>query len=116
LAFLRLIDLHVPQELEVHLVLDNLSAHKHQKSPSGWRIRNGMAQTGGTVVLELTTRRLRRDSFRSLDKLIDAIELWAEHWNDNPKPFVWHKTAEEIIAKVRRESRPAVVVKSETHH
>jgi len=35
---------------------------------------------------ELTTRRLRRDSFRSVDDLIDAIELWAEKWNDNPNP------------------------------
>lgn len=34
--------------------------------------------------------------------LIEAIEIWAEHWNDNPKPFVWHKQADEIIAKVRK--------------
>ena len=51
---------------------------------------------------ELTDRRLRRGTFTSVDDLIDAIELWAEHWNDDPKPFIWHKTAEEIIAKVRR--------------
>jgi hypothetical protein len=34
--------------------------------------------------------------------LIEAIETWGEHWNDDPKPFIWHKTAAEILAKVRR--------------
>src|ERR1019366_2942402 len=51
---------------------------------------------------ELTERRLKRGVFTSVPHLIEAIELWAEHWNDNPKPFVWHKPAQEIIAKVRR--------------
>jgi hypothetical protein len=40
--------------------------------------------------------------FSSVEALTEAIELWAEHWNDDPKPFVWRKTAEEIIEKVRR--------------
>jgi hypothetical protein len=49
--------------------------------------------------------------------LIDAIELWAKHWNDDPKPFVWHKTAAEIIAKVKR-GRAALDhhIKSTTDH
>ena len=34
--------------------------------------------------------------------LTEAIELWADHWNDDPKPFIWHKAADEIIEKVRR--------------
>ena len=51
---------------------------------------------------ELTERRLRRGAFSSVPHLVEAIEIWAEHWNDDPKPFVWHKQAEEIIAKVRR--------------
>ena len=51
---------------------------------------------------EITDRRLRRGAFSSVTALIDAIELWTEHWNDDPKPFVWHQPAEEIIAKVRR--------------
>ena len=46
----------------------------------------------------------------------DAIELWAEHWNDDPKPFVWHKTADEIIEKVRRGRATLTQVKSATHH
>ena len=51
---------------------------------------------------ELTDRRLRRGAFSSVEALTTAIELWADHWNDDPQPFVWHKTAEEIIKKVRR--------------
>ncbi|MEE8457154.1 MAG: transposase, partial [Acidimicrobiia bacterium] len=43
---------------------------------------------------ELTDKRLRRGSFTSVDQLIDSIEVWTEHWNKDPKPFIWHKTAE----------------------
>ncbi len=63
---------------------------------------------------ELTERRLRRGVFTSVPHLIDAIEIWTEHWNDDPKPFVWHKQAEEIIAKVRRGRASLTQVKSAT--
>ena len=49
-------------------------------------------------------------------ELIEAIELWAEHWNDDPKPFVWHKQADEIIAKVKRGRASLTQVKSATGH
>jgi hypothetical protein len=66
---------------------------------------------------EITDKRIRRGSFRSVDELIEAVDHWSEHWNDDPKPFVWHRTAEEIIAKVRR-GRAALdrVTKSAMHH
>jgi hypothetical protein len=48
--------------------------------------------------------------------LIEAIELRAEHWNDDPQPFVWHKPAEEIIAKVRRGRAGLGQVNSATRH
>ena len=51
---------------------------------------------------ELTDKRLRRGVFTSVADLTDAITTWAEHWNDDPKPFIWKATAEDIIAKVRR--------------
>jgi len=51
---------------------------------------------------ELTDRRLRRGVFTSVSDLQDAIKLWATHWNDDPKPFVWKATADDIITKVRR--------------
>ena len=68
----------------------------------------GQANTGGRYDLVegwfslLTKRRLQRGVFSSIDDLVDAIETWAEHWNDNPKPFLWTKTADAILAKTRR--------------
>ncbi len=51
---------------------------------------------------DLTTKRLKRGSFASVDELIAAIEDYIVHNNDEPKPFVWTKTADEIITKVKR--------------
>jgi hypothetical protein len=48
--------------------------------------------------------------------LVAAIELWAEHWNDDPKPFIWHKSANEIIEKVRRGRSALHQIKTATHH
>jgi hypothetical protein len=45
---------------------------------------------------------LRRGVFCSVPALIDAIETWTEHWNDDPKPLVWPAEADKIIEKVRR--------------
>ncbi len=66
---------------------------------------------------QLTNRRLGNGSFDSVAVLTDAIDLWASHWNDDAKPFVWHKTAKDIVAKVRR-GRAALThhTKSATHH
>jgi hypothetical protein len=51
---------------------------------------------------ELTTKRLKRGSFASVPELIGAIEDYIANHNDDPKPIVWTKTAEEIIEKVKR--------------
>jgi transposase len=130
LAFFKLIDLHVPRDLEVHVVLDNLSAHAGPEvtrwldhpQRARWHLHFTPTSSSWLNLVErwfkeLTDRRLRRGVFTSVGDLIDAIELWAEHWNDDPKPFIWHKTANEIIAKVRR-GRAALrdVTKSATHH
>ena len=64
----------------------------------------------------LTDRRLRRGSFLSRPALADAIETWTEHWNDDPKPFIWHKTAEEINDKIRRGRGALHQIKSATPH
>ena len=52
---------------------------------------------------EITTDRIRRGSFGSVATLIEAIEEYVTHNNEHPKPFIWTKTAGEIIAKVRRD-------------
>ena len=115
LAFFKWIDLHTPRDLEIHVVLDNLSAHKappvaewlaHPKR-ARWHLHFTPTSSSWLNLVEgwfklLTERRLRRGTFRSIDQLVDAIEIWVEHWNDDPKPFIWKKPAEEILTRVRR--------------
>jgi transposase len=127
LAFFKLIDLHVPAELEIHVVLDNLSAHKappvtkwlsHPKR-ARWHLHFTPTSSSWCNLVErwfgeLTERRLRRGVFTSVPNLIEAIETWSEHWNDDPRPFIWHKTAEEIIERVRRGRATLTRVKSAT--
>ena len=129
LAFFKFIDAHVPRHLEVQVVLDNLSAHKapeitewlaHPKR-ARWHLHFTPTSSSWLNLVEgwfhlLTERRLRRGTFSSVDELIEGIGLWAEHWNDDPKPFVWQKTANEIIAKVRRGRTALTEAKSATHH
>jgi len=130
LAFFKWIDAHVPAGLDIHVVLDNLSAHKappvadwlaHPKR-ARWHLHFTPTSSSWLNLVErwfneLTARRLRRGAFNSVSSLIDAIETWADHWNDDPKPFIWHKPAEEIITKVRR-GRAALTTqaKSATRH
>jgi transposase len=130
LAFFKWIDPHVPRHLDIHVVLDNLSAHsapavtewlEHPKR-SRWHLHFTPTSASWLNLVEgwfalLTNRRLRAGSFDSVDALVDAIDLWATHWNDDPKPFVWHAPAKQIIAKVKR-GRAALThqIKSATHH
>jgi transposase len=129
LAFFKLIDLHVPADLAVHVVLDNLSAHMgpevtrwldHPKR-SRWHLHFTPTSSSWLNLVErwfkeITDRRLRRGTFTSVSDLVDAIETWTDHWNDNPHPFVWHKTAMEIIEKVSRGRAALTKVKSATDH
>jgi transposase len=115
LAFFKLIDLHVPRDLEIHVILDNLQVHKapevtewlaHPRR-ARWHLHFIPTSSSWLNLVErwfkeLTDRRLRRAAFSSVPVLIEAIELWAEHWNDDPKPFIWHAQADKIIEKVRR--------------
>jgi transposase len=130
LVFFKWIDVHVPQSLDVHVVLDNLSAHsappvqewlEHSKRDR-WHLHFTPTSSSWLNLVEgwfaqLTNRRLRHGSFDSVAALTEAIDVWASHWNDDPKPFIWHKTAKAIITKVRR-GRAALThqPKSATHH
>jgi transposase len=129
LAFFKLIDANVDHGLEIHVVLDNLSAHKapqvqrwlaHPKR-ARWHLHFTPTSSSWLNLVErwfkeLTDRRLRRGVFNSVNALLDAIYGWAEHWNADPRPFIWHKTAEEIIAKVRRGRTALTEAKSATDH
>jgi transposase len=130
LSFLKWIDAHVPRDLEIHMVMDNLSAHKappvaewlaHPKRER-WHIHFTPTSASWLNLVEgwfaqLTNKRLRRGAFNSVASLVEAIDLWVDHWNDDPKPFVWHTSADDIIDKVRR-GRAALThqTKSATDH
>ena len=115
LAFFKIIDLHVPAHLDVHVVLDNLSAHKGPEvrtwladpKRARWHLHFTPTSSSWLNLVEcwfsiLTRKRLINSAFHSVRDLKVAIELWTEHWNDNPKPFAWTKAAPDIIASVRR--------------
>jgi transposase len=126
LAFFKLIDLHVPRHLDVHVVLDNLSAHKsepvtqwlaHPKRKR-WHLHFTPTSASWLNMVEgwfaiLTRRALTNTSFTSTVELTDRIDSWASHWNDDPQPFVWTKTVDDIMTKVKRGR--AVLTKSATH-
>ena len=115
LRFFKQIDKTVPRDLEIHVVLDNLSAHTAQPvrewlakpRQKRWHLHFIPTSSSWTGLVErwfkeLTDRRLTRGSFMNVDHLIAAITLWADHWNTDPKPFIWHAEAAAILAKVRR--------------
>ena len=129
LHFFRFIDLHVLRELEVHVVLDNLSAHKAESAAkwlahpkrARWHLHFTPTSSSWLNLVEgwfaqLTNRRLKKGAFSSVRHLEDEIGIWAEGWNEDPKPFIWQKPAEEIIAKVSRGRAQLSLVNSRTDH
>jgi len=108
LRFLKLIDAAVPKELDLHLVLDNYATHKTPKVKD-WLIRHPrfhlhFTPTSGSWLnlverwfAELTNRKLRRSAHRSVTELETDVRKWINEWNTDPKPFVWTKTADEIL-------------------
>ncbi len=106
--FLSLIDKAVPAHLDVHVVVDNSSTHK-APTIQRWLVRHPRFTLHFTPTYsswmnlverwfaELTTKRLRRGTHRSVKELTADIRTWIANWNEDPKPFVWHKTAEEIL-------------------
>jgi transposase len=129
LAFFKLIDKQVPRSVDIHVVLDNLSAHTgpevsewlaHPRR-ARWHLHFTPTSSSWLNLVErwfkkLTDRRLRRGTFTSVPDLIEAITTWTQHGNTDPKPFVWHAAADEILAKVRRGRATLSQVKSKTRH
>jgi transposase len=113
LTFLKLIDRTIATGLQVHLIVDNYGTHKHP-NVKAWlakhpRFHLHFVPTSSSWLnmverwfREITTKRLRRGSFASVPELIAAIEDYIAHHNEDPKPFVWTKSADEIIEKVKR--------------
>ena len=113
LAFLRLVDREVDKATEIHMILDNYSTHSHP-GVRAWLAKHRRFHLHFTPTSsswlnlverwfrDITTKRIRRGSFTSVPELVSAIEDYIAHNNDNPTPFVWTKTAGQIITKVRR--------------
>jgi transposase len=113
LKFLRTIDKEVPNGLQIHLILDNYSTHKHENvtkwlekhprfhlhfTPTSSSWCNMVERFFG----KLTDKAIRRAVFHSVPDLITAIDAYLAANNKNPTPFVWTQTAEQILEKVRR--------------
>jgi transposase len=106
--FLQTIDSEVPEHLDIHLILDNYATHK-TPAIRRWlaahpRFYLHFTPTGASWLnlverwfAELTARKLRRGAHRSVRELNADIRDWLEHWNDSPKPYVWTKTADQIL-------------------
>jgi transposase len=113
LKFLRQIDKAVPARRDVHLVLDNYATHKTPEVKD-WldkhpRFKLHFTPTSTSWMnlverffAEITTRRIRRGSYSSVDELEAAIYDYLAQHNDKPRPFRWTKSAENILARERR--------------
>lgn len=111
LKFLRKIDRETPKDLDLHLILDNYGTHNHP-NVKAWlqhhpRFHLHFTPTSSSWLNlverwfgELTRKRIRRGTFKSVTELIDAIKEFIRLNNQNPKPFQWTKKAEEILKKV----------------
>jgi transposase len=113
IRFLNKINRSIPAELDVHLVLDNLSTHK-TPAVHKWLLRHKRFHLHFTPTYgswmnlverwfsALTTRKLRYSSHDSVKELAADITDWVQHWNNDPKPFVWTKTADQILERLAR--------------
>ena len=112
-SFLDLIEDHVPAGLDVHIIVDNYGTHKtalirkwFAKRP---RFHVHFTPTYGSWInlverwfAELTNKRIRRGVFRSVKDLESAIREYIDVHNESPTPFVWTKTADQILASIAR--------------
>ena len=113
LQFLRTIEANVPPQLDIHLVMDNYGTHK-TPTIKAWFARNPRFHVHFTPTsaswlnqverwfATLTQNYIRRGTHRSTRQLEQAIRQYLEVHNTNPKPFVWSKSAEDILASIER--------------
>lgn len=112
-AFLDTIEKNVPQDLDIHLILDNYGTHKtaliHNWLAKRPRFHLHFTPTSASWLnlverwfAALTEKQLRRGVHRSTKELEAAIRSFIQHHNNHPKPFVWHKTADQILDSVAR--------------
>jgi transposase len=127
LKFLRQIDRQTPKDKTLHLIADNYATHKHPK------VQEWLAQHPRFVMhftptsaswlnmverffRDITVERLRRGVFHNVPELINAIDEYIAHHNDAPKPFIWTKSARDILQKVIRANSRLSSKQNETLH
>ena len=110
LRFFKLIDQKTPADLDLHLIVDNYATHK-TPAVKRWlkshpRFHLHVTPTSASwlnmVFAEITRKRIRRSAFKSVAELKSAIMDYLENHNADPKPFIWTKSAGEILEKVAR--------------
>ena len=113
LKFLRTIEASVPAELDVHLIMDNYGTHK-TPTVRAWFTRHPrfhvhFTPTSASLLNQverwfatLTQKQIRRGTHRSTRQLEDAIRQYLNTYNESPKPFIWTKTADDILATIER--------------
>jgi transposase len=111
LRFLRQINRETPADMDLHLILDNYGTHKHPNVVA-WLEKHARFHLHFTPTSsswlnlverwfgEITRKRIRRGTFRSVRDLVNAIEEFIRFNNQEPKPFVWTKKVEDILTKV----------------
>jgi transposase len=111
LRFLKTIDKATPPDLDLHLILDNYATHKtpqiHQWLVKHPRFHLHFTPTYSSWLnlverwfAELTNRKLRRSTHRSVAALEADVKKWIDAWNADPKPFIWTKTADQILETI----------------
>jgi len=113
LDFLKHVDANVPQELDIHLVVDNYSTHKHPKVKR-WLAAHSRYQVHYTPTYAswlnqveiwfnlITQKAIRRGTFKSVKDLISKIDHFVHHYNTHTRPFLWTATADSILEKIKR--------------
>jgi len=113
LRFLKKIDRQTPKDKVLHLIADNYATHKHPVVQD-WLTKHPRFQMHFTPTSaswlnmverffrDITTERLRRGVFTSVPELVQAIDAYIAHHNTKPKPFIWTKSARDILQKVIR--------------
>ncbi len=127
LKFLKRIDRETPKDKVLHLIADNYATHKHP-SVQEWLAKHPRFVMHFTPTSaswlnmverffrDITTERLRRGVFTSVPELVAAIDEYVAHHNTNPKPFIWTKSARDILQKVIRANSRLSSKQTETLH
>ena len=113
IRFLQLINVKTPSDSDLHLIVDNYGTHKHTRVKS-WlkrhpRFHLHFIPTSSSWLnmverwfRDITDKRIRRGSFKSVPNLIAAIMQYPEHHNQNPRVFIWSASVETIMAKITK--------------